>query len=580
LAFYSALTELDIQHQRFFTRTPGRTSKFYELFKDAPETQHGNAKHIQSGSFTEFLAEVPLDAEGNVDFPGSAEVWTVAKGQSRSAGNSAKLLKKLKRAVAPDVEDEILILLARTRYKEGGLNRGELDNFLAVVRIDEHRPEPLDEASALLLAQHFAEYGAGYPYFAILTGLQEAHFQSFFALADSLRGLADAAQNAQLGLLDPLLEMVCLAQESGALNEAQSADLVGKILQRFQQATSHAARTAASLDMVREILALGTKGTSTDPDDAMRNLLLGSDPPVEVASEGGVTSVDPSKVRHVRFQQLLELQKVPSLATVLALSDAARNLGAAKGPAAAQLQVLESKAGGLSFVEVPKELKLNGKERESVEGFQPRKLQEIVKQFREKTAKQKVDPKDLEKLSQEYLEEIHTPVSWALEGIIYAYFLSPQDLLVSEDPLLLRKHQIVKSSPGQKAHVFAHAELVVSSERAGSNFEGGFADFADAAGMAAAQSSKLGGENGQMSVAKQFAALRSTNWGKLRDEDLRLAGLKMTVAREWIVRAASQAELEASLGEAALGLLSQTRRADLLGSLADATGALSGTRLP
>ena len=94
----------------------------------------------------------------------------VAKGQSHSIEHTAKMIRKLKRVAAPDVEDEILLRLARTRYIESSERHSELDNFLAVAHIDEHRTDPLDEASALLLAQHYAEDGAAYPYFAILTG--------------------------------------------------------------------------------------------------------------------------------------------------------------------------------------------------------------------------------------------------------------------------------------------------------------------------------------------------------------------------------------------------------------------------
>jgi hypothetical protein len=153
----------------FFTRTASRTGKFYELFKDAPETQRSKSRHIQPGTFVEFLSEVPLDTDGSVDFPGSPEVWMVAKGQSHSTGNVAKMMKKLKRAVAPDVEDEILLRLAGTRYKESKTERSELDNFLAVMRIDEHRSDPLDEASALLLAQHYVEGGGRLILFSLLS---------------------------------------------------------------------------------------------------------------------------------------------------------------------------------------------------------------------------------------------------------------------------------------------------------------------------------------------------------------------------------------------------------------------------
>ena len=159
---------------------------------------------------------------------------------------------------------------------------------------------------------------------------------------------------------------------------------------------------------------------------------------------------------------------------------------------------------------------------------------------------------------------------WALAGIVYAYFLNPADLLVSEDPLLLRKHQFITLDQGLKnTHVFEPASFNASSDKAGSYFIGGFAEFADAAGSAAAMSAKLGGEYGEMFAGKQIGAIRSTNWESLRDEDLRLLGLKVAVAREWIVRAAQQSELEASLAEATFGLLSLTRRAELLGALSD-----------
>ena len=569
LAYYAALSELDIQHQRFFTRTPSRTAKFYQLFKDAPETRRSNPRYIRSGSFVEFLAEVPLDSGGNVDFPGSPEVWMVAKGQSRSAGNMVKMLKKLKRAVAPDVEDEILLRLGNTRYKPRSVERTELDNFLAVVRVDEHRSEPLDENSALLLAQHYAADGAAYPYFATLTGLGQKQFEQFFALSEALRDRSDEEKNAVLPAVNSLIEIICLAQEAGRFDEMQSAELFGEVVKKLQVATSPAVRTATSLDLVRMILERAGKAAAADSDEAIRSVLLGSHPPSGVAVDGVLVTVDPSMSRHRRYQRVLELQKVPSLATVLALSDAARNLGAGKGASAGQIQILESKAAGLIAGETPKELGLTGKQKEQVQGFQPRRLQEIVEQFRQKTAKKKINQKDLEKLSQDYLEEIDVPVRWALEGIVYAYFLSPDDLLVSEDPLLIRKHQFVTTPAGGKTLVWQHASLVQSSEKAGSNFEGGFADFGDAAGRAAAEGARLGGDYGQSVAAKQIGALRMTNWGSIRDEDLRLVGLKVTVAREWIVRAAGQPELETALAEATLGLLSLTRRADLLAAVAE-----------
>jgi hypothetical protein len=567
LAFYGALSTLDIQHQRFFTRTPSRTAKFYELYKETPEMQHTMSRR-NSGAFEGFLAEVPLDEDGSVDFPGSPEVWMVAKGQSRSTGNMSKLLKRLKRTVAPDVEDEILLRLASTRYKQAGLARGELDNFLAVVRIDQHRPDPLDEASALLLAQHFAQDGGAYPFFATLTGLGQKQFEQFFALTEMLRGRPEPERAVQVAAISSLIEIVCLAQRAGTLDRGKATDLFGRIVTGFQADPSPAQRTMLSLDLVRQVLASAGIDPA-DPDGAIRSLVLGSYPASSVELDGQTFQVDPSKTRQGRYQQVLELQKAPTFATVLALLDSARNLAAGKGGAGDQIQVLESKGAALPYVEVPKQSGVKGDERARVQGFQPSRLQAIVKQLREKTGKKKVNPKDLEKLSLNYLEEIDAPVRWALESVVYAYFLSADDLLVSEDPLLLRKHRFIVSTAGLPTPVWQRAELEQSSSLDGSYFTGGFGGFADAAGKAAAMSAKLGGENGQMAAAKQIGALRATNWGNLRDQDLRLLGLKVTVAREWVVRAAAQPELEAGLSESALGLLSLTRRAALLSALAE-----------
>jgi hypothetical protein len=556
---------LDIRHQKLFTRTATRTGRFYELFKESPEVQRSAARHLKSGSFVEFLSEVPLDDDGNVDFPGSPEVWMVVKGQSHSTEHTDKLLKRLKRVVAPDIEDEILLRLARTRYKESTESHSELDNFVAVVRIDQHRTVPLDETSALLLAQHFTEDGAAYPYFAILTGLGPKEFQQFFALAAALRQMAPPERAAQLAPIESLIEIVCLAQEAGAIDEAHSAELFSRIVERFQKVTGPAERTAVSLDLVREILS-HSKTPDADPDSAMQNLLLGPDGAAGASADGTA----PAHSRLGRYRQVLELQKAPALATLLALSDAARNLGNGKGSPAAEIQVLESRGGGIPVVEVPKELGVKGKEKDLLEAFQPRRLQEIVKQFHEKTSKKNVKLQDLEKLSREYLDAIDSPTRWALAGIVYAYFLRPDDLLVSEDTLLLRKHQFaILERAGVMERVFDPSQLIASSERAGSNFQGTFATFGDSAGFAAAMSAKLGGENGQISAGKQLSAIRSTNWDQLRDEDLRLFGLKVAVAREWIVRAAAQPDLADTLGEDSFGLLSLTRRAELLAALAD-----------
>jgi VWFA-related protein len=66
----------------------------------------------------------------------------------------------------------------------------------------------------------------------------------------------------------------------------------------------------------------------------------------------------------------------------------------------------------------------------------------------------------------------------ALTGLVYAAWLDPDGLLVTEDPTLVRKHRFVGGGPqtGVKP-LFEAAELQTSSAPEGSHFRGGFANF-------------------------------------------------------------------------------------------------------
>lgn len=67
----------------------------------------------------------------------------------------------------------------------------------------------------------------------------------------------------------------------------------------------------------------------------------------------------------------------------------------------------------------------------------------------------------------------------ALSGAVYAAMLDPGYLLTAEDQQLLRKHRF--AAGGSAPQMFPPSSLQVSSGPAGSNFEGGFATFEEAA---------------------------------------------------------------------------------------------------
>jgi tetratricopeptide (TPR) repeat protein len=550
LAFFFVLSQLDRPHQAFFTANASRTSQFLKLFEESDEMRGGFSRFVSETTFTEFFRSVPLDGEGHVDFPGSGEVWTVAKGHSSGDSQTAKMMKKVSKAVAPDVEDELLLRMAKTRYKQQVIRHTELENFLAVARIDAHRTKPLDEQSALLLAQGFIEFSTAYPYFTDVTELGASDYSQFFAAVERIKAHNVLEANVQLGQLHSLIEWICLLRRRQVIGGQEAAKMFRDLGTRFASAESPATYTIASLDSARAILGAckGAEKTAT-ADEKIRWCLLGSAAPA-------------GSRRGTEFQRVLEMQKVPSLEALFSIYD-----GAAKRfpKGARDVAAADKIAGEIPAVELPKTTKISGKARDSILHYDPAPVRRVLSQLAQKTAKSKTNPKDIEKLSEELISDLQPQVALALAGPVYAYFLRPGDLVVSEDALLLRKHHYFSfDEEGEHRQILPESIFFADSQGAGSYFVGGYAQFGLASGTAAGRNWKTGGSGGSEAIAAQLAAIRGTVWDRLEESDQRLVGLRTMVAREWIAESASRPEEFASLGEETMGLLSLSRRADLL----------------
>ena len=164
---------------------------------------------------------------------------------------------------------------------------------------------------------------------------------------------------------------------------------------------------------------------------------------------------------------------VTPLAALYGMYDASSKLIEGKGQRAEALQSLETNSAALPVVDMPKTLKVKGKRRDNLVAYQPQKIAELIAKLQKSAAKRKSDRKEIEHLCRELLAEINPQVRLALTGIVYAYYFSPDDLLISEDPLFLRKHEFVDLEPVGHPDLFGHApELEVSSEGAGSYLTG------------------------------------------------------------------------------------------------------------
>ncbi len=572
LAWFFALSQLDPAHQRFFTRTEKRTADFYDAFSNSADLRTGASNLMRDGTFSAFLREIPLDGE-SVDFPGSPEVWMVAQGRSKANRQTAQLLRKVRKAAPPELEDEILLRLARTTNKADNESTSELDNFLAVVHIEMQRRggsagggAALDDESALLLAQNYTEFASFYPYFTAFRDLNGADFNAVFELFGKMRTADIAETDLLLGEFYALTELTRLAMDFGGIPENRANQIFRDLCKRFLEATDPAAIASAALDTLRDLTAGANSGPDkADPDRALRSAILGGGPPLDLEWRGGVLQLDPTRDRERAFGRVLDLQKVPSVTLLLRLDESIRGIAAGTLPLLEAIANVEKDAGSLPSVEIPKTLKLEGHAKTNLLRASPARIPVLVAELRQKAAKKKVNPDEIRKLCHELLTELGPQVRIALIGAVYAAYLSPDNILIADDPLLVRKHQAfeLNASAFRKNRIL-NSELNPASAGEGSFFEGGFGQFA----VEAARTGTSPSAPSAWLYANQIAAIHATPWPKYRDGDQRLLGLRLRIVREWCVYAADDPSLLKDLAEDTLGVLSLTRRRVLLDGIA------------
>lgn len=547
IAYFYSLAQLDFEHQRFFTRSPERLKRFYDLFRDSMEMRQGAEHRISSGVFVDFLREVPLDDDLTVDFPGSPEVWMVAKGTNTSTSTVTKMSRKMKRSATPDDEDAILVRLATSEYKSREGEKSELANFIATVRIDAQRTEPLSPEAALLLAQGYSSYHALYPYFAQLGNLDAADYKKLFTLDEHFDTFDIPTANLRLGQVHSFLAMLGVLRERGAVPEKDLLAVYRKTLDGYLAANGSAAWTRASLTALADLARLAAPEAAS-PDAASQTLLLGK-------------SASPR--REKAFAQVLTMQKAPSLNALFSISSDLTKLH--QNPAL--IDDVQRQISSFSVLPLQKSWRLEGAEKKSFESFETSQAVSIVVKIREKQVKRKVNPADIQRLAEDMTGALEPWVELAMVSRVYARYLDPSDVLVSDDPMLIRKHQFTPLGMRVgRVPWFKPSALSITNSGDGSYFSGGLADFAISAGEARAAGNHLGG-SGQPFAAAVFSSVRSTDWSHVTPRELQSFAASVRLGREWIVESALSDMVRRTLEEQTLGLLSLNRRHLLLDGL-------------
>jgi len=221
LPFYSALSQADATHQRFFTRTAADAERFYAWYRAPGHTSWRDSA----------LLKLPLEAAGTVRYPGGKRAWTDS--------------------FAPDGE-ELPTLTT-------------LEALVPVARLEEERHAPLDAASARLLAQHYGEWRSLFPYFTALPGLGGAEFQALEAFSKAAAGYSEERRETVIGDWQSLVKLVVLGAQAGSLDAPAAARAFRDICTGLM-ATDYSAKAIEALRAIA--------GTGVDLDDAVATGLL------------------------------------------------------------------------------------------------------------------------------------------------------------------------------------------------------------------------------------------------------------------------------------------------------------------
>jgi tetratricopeptide (TPR) repeat protein len=563
LAWYHALLQMTPARQRFFTGSPDRARAFYKLFSDAPELRQGVDRRARATPVIDFLRQIPLDEEGSVVFPGDPTVWQVARGQS-GLRQVDRLAKRMARARPAD-EDEILTRIARQTYSAGQVRHTMTANFMSLVRIDQSRAEPLTPEEALLLTQQYAEHSGVYPYFTILTGLNDQDFRAFFSFSAIVRNYSKQEAQLALGYFHSLTKLLCLLSQAGQLSPAEAARLFN-LLCAALAATRSPGEMAQGAGAVLDELA----GAAPGALERIEAALYG---PADVFNGPQGRPISPGALRRRQFRQLLEAQKIPDLDAVrLVLNNAAAIRKAPPAEAGALAKSVAAQAASLPVLEFPKKAGISGAEKDAIEVYSPGGIANICRELQREAASRKPNTRDFEKGSGQLLDRLSPLLQLSLTGVIYAHYLRPSDLAAVEDPWLVRKHQFfaVRREVDIR-ELFEPSAFEGQSTGLGSFASGTLANFAQTAAKITVAGRPEGGRFGAFVFEAQIDALRSSLLARLSEADLRRLHLLCLLGREWVIHSAVNPGHAPALDAALAGLVSPSRKLALQRSLAAQT---------
>jgi hypothetical protein len=351
------------------------------------------------------------------------------------------------------------------------------------------------------------------------------------------------------------LQLVVLLFENGAMEESTVVSTFSGTCERFAKAkepyefASSQTRVFAERDGRAETVSanarslLFTQRHCTGRDRRRRVRFMGrqaagsadgSAKRVSFRLQEKEYALDRATQQREKMREILQLQSATSLDTLRQIHNAVSSLIRGNGETGRSIDEIEKAIPQLKEIDVQTQKSLSSNLRERIHFGKPEEIHERLAKVGKEAAKKK--PRDLPKLAADLLGELNAYLKNSLVGWIYSYYFSPRDLVMAQDPLFVRKHELFQDGTHHKVY-WPPAEQRSYNQDAGSFIQGALFQLAPMAGklgLTQVESDKSFGGNSTMEAvaATQIASLRSLAWARLNQSDLHAAGVKLRLARE------------------------------------------------
>jgi hypothetical protein len=432
-AFYDAVSRGNKAQQAYFT-DPSRMQRFYQalLTRDVSSDSAFRSVYRPDAGLVLLVTQLQFDPTGQPSVPGDLQTWRdiIQRHTSSDPRIVGQWARRAGRWKEPDDLVEAMFGLSRVETMDS-----PLPIYLTLSEMDRGRApdQRLTRDTVALLGEKFSRFSDQYLIFSEFRGLSDASIADFLKVAEGLDHIHDGAvQGNAVGIFQADIGLWQILARQGQIPSATLNDSWHHLIDPFSGISTSQQLFDAGRTSLAELLRDATGKPDVSQDEVIA-LLAGPDQ----------SSPDGQQVREQlaeRIRSVLVAQRLVSLDTIWALGDGLDQMAKGKAVAASLLPL----AAQLREFEMPQQILTTSEKFEYTAGqYDPRRTRS---QMHTDLAKAIESPGSPESLA-EARGMLSPFLRDTLVGLNYAYYEPPGGQILYNDPLFVRSHEFVQTTP-------------------------------------------------------------------------------------------------------------------------------------